>query len=276
MVSTQLRTHIQFSLVSHCFRYDFNSTAGRMLTLVNFTSVTLDGLWVTGFMNYGNGGAIYVENSSLTIRNCFFMSNSVYNIGSGASGAAVFAKNSNVNVAYSVFYSHKAKADGGVIYAGSSSNLTITGSWFEDSLSDGQGGFIYFDASQLNSSMSISNTKFLQASAYSGAGIVINGGKSNPTPNTILSSTFAGLSSSTSAASILLQGAKLTMNLSNFINNFAISGASALEAYSSIIVMQSNTFNYTGAPEALISLSSLSDYSSYFGNGGLCVFCCSF
>jgi hypothetical protein len=216
------------------------------------------------------GGAIYVENSSLTIRNCFFISNSVYNTGSGASGAAVYAKNSNVSVAYSVFYSHKSKADGGVIYAGASSNLSITGSWFEDSISDGQGGFIYFDASQSNS-MSVSSTKFLQASAFSGAGIVINGGKSNPTPNTIMASTFAGLSSSTGAASILLQGASLSMQLCNFINNFAISGASALEAYSSNIVLAGNTFNFTGAPEASISLSSLSDSGSYFGNGGMCV-----
>ena len=244
-----------------------HSVAGRMLTLVNFSSVTLDGLWITGFMNYGNGGAIYAENSSLTVRNCFFINNSVFNIGSGASGAALFAKNSNVYVENTVFYSHKSKADGGVIYAGHSSNLTVTDSRFEDAICDGQGGFIFFDATH-SSSMFVSSTKFFQASAYAGGAIAIYGGRSNPTANMIMTSTFAGLSTSTTAASILLQGASLTMQLCSFINNFAISGASALEAYSSSIKLTSNTFNFTGAPEATIVSSTLADTGSYFGNGG--------
>jgi hypothetical protein len=241
-----------------------------MLTLNNFSSVTLDGLWITGFTNYGNGGAIYVENSSLTIINCFFMSNSVFNTGRGASGAAIYAKNANVNIAYSVFHSHKAKADGGVIYGDAPSNISITGCWFEDAVSDGLGGFIFFDASQSNS-LSIVSTKFLQASAFAGAGIVIRGGHSNAMPNVITASTFAGLSASSSAASILLQSAALTLKLCKFINNFAISGASSLEAHASNITLLSNTFNYTGAPEVLISSSVATDFSSYFGNGGQCV-----
>jgi hypothetical protein len=239
-----------------------------MLTLVNFTSVSLDGIWITGFMNYGSGGTIYAENSTVNIRNCFFINNSVYNTGSGASGAAIFSKNSQVNIENTVFYSHKAKSDGAVIYAGLSTNLTITDCRFEDSICDGQGGFIFFDASR-PSSMSVSSTKFFQASAYSGGAIAIVGGLDNPTPNSISTSTFSGLSASTTAASILLQGARLSMQLCKFINNFAISGASALEAYSSSIKLTSNTFNFTGAPEASIISSTLSDTGSYFGNGGL-------
>ncbi len=140
---------------------------------------------------------------------------------------------------------------------------------FPGSVSDGEGGVIYFDASQ-NSALSVDRTKFWQSSAFSGAAISLNGGRNNARRNTIVASEFAGLAASERGGSILLKNSNLDVNISSFINNFAVSGASSVESVSSSLLMSGNNVNFTGAPQLSLSTqSSFSDSASYFDNGGL-------
>lgn len=126
---------------------------------------------------------------------------------------------------------------------------------------------IYFDAS-LGSALSISGSKFWEASALSGAAISLFGGRNNPKRNKIVATDFAGFSASTFGGTISLQNSNVDVEMSSFINNFAVSGASSLESRSSSVSLVSNSFNYTGAPQVSLALSSYSDDASLFDNGG--------
>ena len=128
---------------------------------------------------------------------------------------------------------------------------------------------IYFDASQ-NSALSVYGSKFWTGSAFSGAAISLFGGRSNAKKNTIVATEFAGLAASDAGGSILLKDSNLDMSLSSFRNNFAVSGASSVDSFSSSVSMSGNNVNFTGAPQVSLSLaSSFADNASYFDNGGL-------
>ena len=135
------------------------------------------------------------------------------------------------------------------------------------SLSDNEGGMIYFDASQ-GSALSILASKFWEASALSGGAISLFGGRNNAKRNKITASDFSGFSASTYGGTISLQDSNVDIELSSFKNNFAVSGASSLESLSSSVSISSNNFNFTGAPQVSLALSSFSDDASFFDNGG--------
>ena len=249
-------------------------------------------------IKFVTGAVVYAVNSSVTIRNCFFISNKALSTGRGS---AVFSLNSSISIEYSVFYNHQSKGNGGVIYAGQNSNVAVQGSFFESNLcissttklcglcllqspylqnvvryvilfsgsvSDGEGGVIYFDGSQ-GSALSVTASNFWLASAVSAAGISLVGGRNNAVHNKIVASQFSGLAASTVGGSVLLKDSNLDMELSSFINNFAVSGASSLESYSSLVSLASNEFNFTGAPQlTLANSSNFSDSASFFDNGG--------
>jgi hypothetical protein len=86
----------------------------------------LDGLWIEGFRNHKDGGALYVENSTLTLRNCWFEDNSAMLAGSGG---VLYAKNSKVFIDGTVFKDQKTHNYGGAITA-IASDLEITRSVF--------------------------------------------------------------------------------------------------------------------------------------------------
>jgi hypothetical protein len=138
---------------------------------------------------------------------------------------------------------------------------------FLGSLSDGEGGMIYFDASQ-GSALTVVSSKFWEASAISGAAISFSGGRNNARRNKIIASDFAGFSSSNAGGTIFLQNSNADVEMSSFINNFAVSGASCLESRSSSVSLSSNNFNFTGAPQVSLALSTFSDDASFFDNGG--------
>jgi hypothetical protein len=126
---------------------------------------------------------------------------------------------------------------------------------------------IYFDASR-GSALSILGSKFWEASALSGAAISLFGGRNNAKRNKVVATDFAGFSASTFGGTISLQNSNVDVEMSSFINNFAVSGASSLESRSSSVSLISNNFNYTGAPQVALDLSSYSDDASLFDNGG--------
>ena len=77
------------------------------------------------------GAVIYAENSLVTIRNCFFISNTALMKGRGS---AIFSLNSSISIEYSVFYNHLSQGNGGAIYADQKSYVAIQGSFFESNI----------------------------------------------------------------------------------------------------------------------------------------------
>ena len=98
----------------------------RAFTFENFKSVTLDGLWIQDFRNHKDGGALYAENSTLILKNCWFQGNSAL---LAASGGVLYAKNSKILIDGTVFKSQKTHNYGGAITT-IASDLEITRSVF--------------------------------------------------------------------------------------------------------------------------------------------------
>ncbi len=92
-------------------------------------------VWIDGVSSLDadvtTGAVIYAENSLVTIRNCFFYSNTALMKGRGS---AIFSLNSSISIEYSVFYNHLSQGNGGVIYAGQNSHVAIQGSFFESNI----------------------------------------------------------------------------------------------------------------------------------------------
>jgi predicted outer membrane repeat protein len=86
----------------------------------------LDGLWIQDFRNHKDGGALYAENSTLILKNCWFEGNSALQAGSGG---ALYAKNSKVLIDGTVFMSQATHNYGGAIMT-IASDLEITRSAF--------------------------------------------------------------------------------------------------------------------------------------------------
>ena len=129
---------------------------------------------------------------------------------------------------------------------------------------------IYFDASSPSAAMSVIATKFWQSSSFSGAAISFVGGRNNAKKNSIVASEFSGMAASDIGGSILLRDSNVDVSLSSFSNNFAVSGASAVESYASIVSLSGNKLNYSGAPQvSLFRATAYSDNASFFDNGGL-------
>jgi predicted outer membrane repeat protein len=100
------------SEIINCYNPRTQSGVRRALTFENFKSVTLDGLWIQGFRNHKDGGAMYADNSTLILRNCWFEGNSALLAGSGG---ALYAKNSKIIIDGTVFQSQKTHNYGGAI-----------------------------------------------------------------------------------------------------------------------------------------------------------------
>jgi hypothetical protein len=134
-----------------------------------------------------------------------------------------------------------------------------------DALAENQGGCIYFDSSLHPAQFNSSSTKFYQAVASSGAAIAIVGKHSQNWTNYFAANEFSGLAASIDGGSFLLLNASAQISLSDFSNNFAVSGASCIDAISSTVKLSSNTYNFTGRPQNYARLSSaVTDDNSMF------------
>jgi len=78
-----------------------------------------------------SGAVFHVQNSEVTIKNCFFIANEAFGEGRGS---AIFSLNSNITIYGSVFLNHNSKGNGGVIHAAKKSNVAIRRSFFESNM----------------------------------------------------------------------------------------------------------------------------------------------
>jgi hypothetical protein len=78
------------------------SVQGRAFTLKDVASLTLQGFTIQNFVNRGDGGAFYLENSTLILQNCIIKGNSAISYGNG--GAIFATRESAVLIKNSIFY----------------------------------------------------------------------------------------------------------------------------------------------------------------------------
>ncbi len=111
------------------------------------------------------GGAVFADNSELTISGSTFANNEA------TAGGALYAQgNSQVTVVSSTFDNNQAMVDGGAIYA-SNSDLYVTDSHFTGNETDGYGGAIAtFDATALE----LVDSTFASNSAARGMGSAVD------------------------------------------------------------------------------------------------------
>jgi predicted outer membrane repeat protein len=125
-----------------------------------------------------NGGAIYASNSSLTVRDCTFDTNTA----SSASGGAIYSSNCSLTISNCIFNNNACTIRGGAIYA-STSDLSVKNSIFTKNslLSSERGGAVYYNDVSSPKSFTISGCTFGRkddpasgnSAAYSSSG---NGG----------------------------------------------------------------------------------------------------
>lgn len=111
--------------------------------------------------NGGNGGAIYVDGSSLgtlTLQRCLFQGNSAAALG-GAIHTYFYGVPSALVIADSTFASNAGTTNGGAIFHMNGA-LTITGSTFRGNTVVGQGGALWFTNGGGGTPVAISNSTF--------------------------------------------------------------------------------------------------------------------
>jgi LPXTG-motif cell wall-anchored protein len=139
-----------------------------------------DGFTVTGG-DAGFGGGMRLSNSSLTVSNCIFDTNSATNHGGG-----MYNLDSSPTVANCIFDTNSATFLGGGIYCRNNSNPDITNCTIVNNTANNSGGGIYIHTSSPNIT---NNTIVSNTATTSGGGIYIYDDSPNITNNIIANNT---------------------------------------------------------------------------------------
>ena len=162
----------------------------RIFNIANNANVVLKDLIITGARaTSGHGGAIYMATGTLTVENCTFVNNTLFN--GGAHGGAIHAAaNTRLTISNSVF-EHNINTPpssanwwssttnyGGAIYCGDYVTLAVTNTLFKDNIATSgsysnrnmyDGAISAFGANSLNT---ITNCKFINNTATNGIGAI--------------------------------------------------------------------------------------------------------
>ena len=133
------------------------------------------------------GGAIYIENAKLDIRNSKFIENQAYNYGgaiSGENNAEIIIKNTSFNGCFS------QNDAGGAIYLKSKSTLKLTNSYLESNNAEYAGASVYYMYGTL--SLENGNNTYNSSDIYTPGHPELNIGSSNYTM-IMNNSTFDGI-----------------------------------------------------------------------------------
>jgi len=218
-----------------------------------------------------NGACVYIENSSITLRNCILENNSSQDPDGGGYGGAVFAYNSSSLIENCVFRSNLAKFDGGACYIGGGRPLLKKCSFSGNSAQTGSGGAIHV---QNGAFAGIEGCTFVGNSSAASGGAL----NSNAATASIRTSIMTGNQAGTQGGAIALSGTGASALLENcvLLRNQATADAGAIycdNAGISISLMNCTAaFNLGGgtypgiysAGNANVTNSIVSD-NSYFG-----------
>ncbi len=210
-------------------------------------------------VQYGNGtvsgttgGAVNVENGTLTMEQCDFRFNQSY-----AGGGAIYTKTSTLTGEYCNFDGNKTTANsnshGGAIFqSNGSSRCTLSYVTFDSNgVTSGQGGAIAFGGGTAN----ISNAEFTSnyASASHAGAILIGGGTI-----TLTDLHFEGNHANSKGGAIHQTGATVTLTGADFVGNYSSStGGNGGGAYSQ-----------NGGTSTLTNVDFIDNYASGTSGGG--------
>ena len=213
----------------------------RMQT-VNFINCTCDSV------SYG-GGAIYMNEGSLFMDECYFQANRAWNMSGGAIyGVAL----TSVAIAGSAFSGNHARGAGGAVFFSEAKSVIISGCLFSNCTSQAAGGAVYCDG---NYSLVIAST-LIQAcrSSMGGAACV-----QNLVEFTVFNCSITNNTSPSGCSGIdftNITKAKVTASLVQ--TNFG--PMSAIRAHSSAVVNVTGTyFMYNTGGTASLEVASFSE-----------------
>ncbi|MEQ9099002.1 MAG: FG-GAP-like repeat-containing protein, partial [Imperialibacter sp.] len=143
------------------------------------------------------GAGLYAANSSVTIENSAFLSNSVTNFGTGG---AIYADNAIIKISNSYFNNNTAWEAGGIYLSNGSSLLAVSVDFDTNSAFGLNGGAI----GSLDSDISLTNGRFYNNSGNPGAGIYFKSASSDH--SVILTQTTFTTSSSSDGVAVVSSG----------------------------------------------------------------------
>ncbi|AEG18344.1 beta strand repeat-containing protein [Methanobacterium paludis] len=182
-------------------------SGNSIFTIASGVTVTITNLTLTNATTI-DGGAIFNDHGTLTVRNIKFTNNTVNEY-----GGAIFNNVGSLTVENSTFTNNIANVDGGAIYNNGGS-LTVENSTFTGNAAN-NGGAI----SKNDGDMTVENSTFTNNIATAGGAICNNSGSS-----TVENSTFTGNTANYGGGAIFNYNSSLTVENSTFTDNAALNG----------------------------------------------------
>ncbi len=193
-----------------------------------------DGNWLGDADDLGEGGAIWLSASPLTMSDSTVM-NGTSQSTIAATGGGIHAEDSDLVISGANFVSNSVlgpTADGGGIYVrGTGDTITVSDSVFSGNVADGLGGGLHAgDVAGILGSVELDQCSFSGNTAASGGAVY----SASPADLTVLSSAFTGNSATDSGGAIHSTGSG-AVDASLFANNSASSGG-GIDAVGSLVL----------------------------------------
>ena len=259
----------------HRTKFSFNAAkifGGAMITYKDTLIIT------STIFDYNNvfteSGVTEIYESSLSISDCFFNANTA------GSGGVIGAADGFITINTSTFVDNSALF-GGVIITLARSSFNIANSIFTSNSAFSSGGVI---STSDNSSLNIISSAFIMNSASSG-GVMACSLQSSLFKSTIINSTFANNSASTTGGVLYTIASSFYITHSSFTSNNSSSGGVIAIYSDSLVNLISSNFITNSASTAggvVVSSDSLlsivnsvftnNNASSHYNNGGGGVF----
>ena len=181
-----------------------------------------------------DGGAVYMDGGSITVANSFFDNNSVI-----SDGGAVCMLNGSITVANS-FFDNNSATQGGAVFTNYGVSITVANSSFDNNSAE-DGGAVSMD----DGSITVANSFFDNNSATQGGAVFMNYGVFI----TVANSSFDNNSASNGGAVYLDGGSLITVANSFFDNNSATQGGAVFTNYDVSITVANSSFDNNSAED---------------------------
>ena len=127
-------------VISGCEFVDCHGLATAGALSISYATADISGVEFSS-NSAGEGGAVTVSFSAVTLSDCSFTSN----LDAGYGGAILIELQSSVEISGSRFSGNHG-SDGGAIYLARTPNVTVSDCWFESNSAENKGGAIWYES----------------------------------------------------------------------------------------------------------------------------------